>query len=81
MRALFYENCLGIKKSVSKFVYLFFPNTGTKYLEPFHSNHVIPHRENDDICLHLSAIKSVRISERYAKFTTKLGITLKNRVQ
>ena len=44
MCGLFYENRLGIKKSVISFVYLFCPNTGTKYHEPYHSNHVIPHR-------------------------------------
>ena len=41
---MFYENRLGIKKSVISFVYLFCPNTGTKFREPYHSNHVIPHR-------------------------------------
>ena len=46
MCALFYENRLGIKKIVISFVYLFCPNTGTKFREPYHSNHVIPHREN-----------------------------------
>ena len=43
MCALFYENRLGIKKSVISFVYLFCSNTGTKFCEPYHSNHVIPH--------------------------------------
>ena len=42
---MFFENRLGIKKSVKSFVYLFCPNTGTKFREPYHSNHVIPHRE------------------------------------
>ena len=42
---MFYENRLGIKKSVIRFVYLFCPNTGTKFREPYHLNHVIPHRE------------------------------------
>ena len=41
---MFYENRLGIKKSVISFVYLFYPNTSTKFREPCHSNHVIPHR-------------------------------------
>ena len=45
MCALFYENRLGIKKIVISFVYLFCPNTGTKFREPYHSNHVIPHRD------------------------------------
>ena len=45
MCALFYENRLGIKKSVISFVFLFCPNTGTKFREPYYSNHVIPHRE------------------------------------
>ena len=40
---MFYENRLGIKKSVISFVYLFCPNTGTKFHEPYHSNHMIPH--------------------------------------
>ena len=44
MYALFYENRLGIKKSMIRFVYLCCPNTGTKFREPYHSNHVIPHR-------------------------------------
>ena len=44
MCALFYENRLGIKKSVISFVYLFCPNTGTKFREPNHSNHAIPQR-------------------------------------
>ena len=44
MCVLFYENRLGIKKSVISFVYLFCPNTGTKFREPYHSNHVIPRR-------------------------------------
>ena len=41
---MFYENRLGIKKSVISFVYLFCPNTGTKFCELYHLNHVIPHR-------------------------------------
>ena len=45
MCALFYKNRLGIKKSVISFVYLLCPNIGTKFREPYHSNHVIPHRE------------------------------------
>ena len=45
MCALFYEYRLGIKKRVISFVYLFCPNTGTKFREPYHSNHVIPHRD------------------------------------
>ena len=44
MCALFYENRLGIKKIVISFVYVFCPNIGTKFREPYHSNHVIPHR-------------------------------------
>ena len=44
MCALFHENRSGIKKSVISFVYLFCPNTGTKFREPYRSNHVIPHR-------------------------------------
>ena len=46
MCALFIENRLGIKKSV---IYLFCPNTGTKFREPYRSIHVIPHR--DLICI------------------------------
>ena len=42
---MFYENRLGIKKIVISFAYVFCPNTGTKFHEPYHSNHVIPHRE------------------------------------
>ena len=42
MCALFYQNWLGIKKSVISFVYLFCPNIGTKFREPYHLNHVIP---------------------------------------
>ena len=45
MCALFYKNRLGIKKKCDKIVYLFCPNTGTKFREPYHSNHVIPHRD------------------------------------
>ena len=41
---MFYENRLGIKKRVISFVYLFCPNIGSKFREPNHSNHVIPHR-------------------------------------
>ena len=41
---MFYENRLGIKKIVISFVYVFCPNIGTKFREPYHSNHVIPHR-------------------------------------
>ena len=41
MCALFYENRLGIKKSWISFVYLFCP----KFRLPYHSNHVIPHRD------------------------------------
>ena len=44
MYALFYENRLGIKKSMIRFVYLCCPKTGTKFRELYHSNHVIPHR-------------------------------------
>ena len=43
--ALFYESRLGIKKGVISSGYLFCPNTGMKFCEPYHSNHVIPHRE------------------------------------
>ena len=50
---MFYENRLGIKKSVISFVYLFCPNTGSKFREPNHSNHVIPHR-------YISQVKIVR---------------------
>ena len=51
MCALFYENRLGIKKSVIGFVYLFCPNTGTKFREPYHLNHVIPRRANVNISI------------------------------
>ena len=44
MCALFCENRLDIKKSVISFVYLFCPNTGMKFCESYHSNHMIPHR-------------------------------------
>ena len=44
MCALFYENRLGMKESVISFVYLFCLNTGSKFREPYHSYHVIPHR-------------------------------------
>ena len=44
MCTLFYENRMGIKKKKDKFAYLFCSNTGTKFREPYHSNHVIPHR-------------------------------------
>ena len=43
--ALFYENRLCIKKGVISSGYLFCPNIGTKFREPYHSNHVIPHRD------------------------------------
>ena len=43
---MFYENRLGIKKSVIGFVYLFCPNICTKFREPYHSSHLIPHRGN-----------------------------------
>ena len=33
-----------VLKKCEKFVYLFCPNTGMKFHEPYHSNHVIPHR-------------------------------------
>ena len=42
MCALTYENWLGIK--CDNFVYLFCPNTGMKFREPNHPNHMIPHR-------------------------------------
>ena len=32
---------------------------------------LIFHVTDDDICLHLSTVKSVHVNERYAKFTTK----------
>ena len=66
MCALFYENWLGIKKSVKKFAYLFCPNTGTKFREPYHSNHVIPHRGYYPV---LSVIKGLAAS--YPSFTVK----------
>ena len=44
MCTLFYENRLGIKKSVISFVYLFCPNTSTKFRASYHSNRVTPHR-------------------------------------
>ena len=34
-----------------QFVYLFCRNTGTKFREPYHSNHKIPHREKLSILL------------------------------
>ena len=36
---------LGYIEKYDKFLYLFCPNTGTKFREPYHSNHMIPHRE------------------------------------
>ena len=42
---MFYENRLGIKKSVISLFTWFCPNTGTKFRGPCHSNHVIPHRD------------------------------------
>ena len=42
---MFYENRLGIKKSVISFVDFFFVNTCTKFCEPYHSNHVSPHHD------------------------------------
>ena len=39
MCALFYENQLGIKKSVIRLFTCI-----VKFREPYHSNHVIPHR-------------------------------------
>ena len=42
---MFYENRSDIKKIVISFVYLFCPKTSTKFRDPYHSNHVIPHRE------------------------------------
>ena len=44
MCVLFCENKLGIS-----FVYLVCPNTGTKFREPYCSNHVIPHRDYSKI--------------------------------
>ena len=44
---MFYENRLGNKKGVICFGYLFSSNTGTKFRDPYFSNHVIPHR---DLC-------------------------------
>ena len=49
MCALFHENRLNIKKSVISFAYLFCRNTGTKFHEPYHSNHMIPHHDFGDI--------------------------------
>ena len=34
-----------ILRKCDKFVYLFCPNTGTKFRESYHSNQVIPHRD------------------------------------
>ena len=36
---------VGYKEKFDKFVYLFCPNSGTIFCEPYHSYHVIPHRE------------------------------------
>ena len=55
MCPLFYENGLGIKKIVISFVYLFCLNTGTKFPEPYHSNHMIPHREGAVVVVTLSS--------------------------
>ena len=46
---MFYENRLGIKKSLIH-LFTFVMNTGTKFREPYHSNHVIPHREFPQDC-------------------------------
>ena len=43
---MFYENQLGIKKSVVSLFMCFCPNIGTKFREPYHSNHVIPHQDD-----------------------------------
>ena len=39
-----YENQLGIKENMIIFFYLCCSNTGTKFRELCHSNHMIPHR-------------------------------------
>ena len=41
---LFYENRLGIKKSVIS-LFTFLSEYRTKFRAPYQSNHVIPHRE------------------------------------
>ena len=35
---------VGYEEKCGKFVYLFCPNIGIKFHEPYHSNHVIPCR-------------------------------------
>ena len=44
MCALFYENRLGIKKSMISWL-PYFVRTGTNFREPYHSNHAFPHRD------------------------------------
>ena len=44
MESFVLRKSLGYIEKYDKFLYLFCPNTGTKFREPYHPNHVIPHR-------------------------------------
>ena len=69
---MFYENRLGIKKSVISFVYSFCPNTGTKFREPYHSNHVIPHRDDLPVVLTFTVNRVIVVTEYVHTFLTNL---------
>ena len=42
MCILLHNNRVGISGNITLFSYMFCPNTGKKFREPYHSNHVIP---------------------------------------
>ena len=81
MCALFYENRSGIKKSVINFVYLFCPNTGTKFREPYHFNHVIPHRVK--VSSYIREIEDIHFFEVNTKYISSnvLKISVISRVR
>ena len=90
---MFYENRLGIKKSVISFVDLFCPKTGMEFREPYHSNHVIPHRvvkmaeKHRDVFIYLQcpivlhfmrSLKGIQTGPSCSKLTTVLvNVSLK----
>ena len=45
MCILLHNNRVDISGNIIYFFYMFCPNTGTKFREPYHLNHVIPRLE------------------------------------
>ena len=65
MCILLHNNRVGISGNIIYFFYMFCPNTGTKFREPYHSNHVIPRLDlnyktlGENIMLHVRPFDNI----------------------